>query len=122
LSCRRYLCGLFAVLLALAVQLATRADVPRPNPMAQLAGVEILCHGASDAGGAPAKVPVHPGDCLACPFCVAGSPTIPVIPSPPDLALPRVTLAQRPELPPPPRAPPFRLWSPTQPRAPPAVS
>jgi hypothetical protein len=122
LGWRCHLLGLFAVLPALAVQLAIGGGIPRPNPVTRFANVEILCHGAADTGGAPAKIPVHPGDCLACPFCTAAYPHIPLVPPPPDLAPPCIRMAQPANLSSPPRAPSFRPWSPTQPRAPPAVS
>src|SRR5690349_17281751 len=120
LSRRCYLLGLLSALLALMAQLSTGATVPRLDPLAQLVGAETLCHETHDAGGAPAKAPVHPIDCLACSLCCAAQPPIFLLPAPPNLTPPRVVLAERAGLPPPSRAPPFRVWSPAQPRAPPS--
>src|SRR5690242_12153100 len=119
LSRRFHLHGLFAVLLALTMQLVVGAEVPRLDPAVQVADVEALCHGTDDAGGAPAKAPVHPVDCLIHACCIAAHPQLPLVPLPPDLAPPHVRVVQRAELPPRSRAPPARSWSPTQPRAPP---
>jgi hypothetical protein len=117
-----YLLGLFSALLALMAQLSAGATVPHLDPVAQLVGAEALCHETHDSGGAPAKAPAHPIDCLACSLCCAVQPPISLIPAPPNLTPPRVQPAQRAELPPPSRAPPVRVWSPAQPRAPPSVS
>jgi hypothetical protein len=122
LSRRFHLHGLFAVLLALTIQLAAGSGVPRLGPVAQIADVKTLCHITDDAGSAPVRAPAHPIDCLLCPFCIAAHPQILLVPLSPDLMLPRMRVVQRAELPPPSRAPPFRFWSPTQPRAPPFVS
>ncbi|MFL5284463.1 MAG: hypothetical protein ACJ8AW_26595 [Rhodopila sp.] len=119
---RFHLQGLFAVLLALMVQLIVGASVPRLDPFAQITGVETLCHATDDGGSVPARAPTHPVDCLLCPFCIAAHPQILLVLLPPDLMLPRIRVVQRVELPPPSRAPPFRPWSPTQPRAPPFIS
>jgi hypothetical protein len=122
LSRRCYLFGLLSALLALMAQLSAGATVPCLDPVVQLVGAEALCHETHDSGGAPAKAPVHPLNCLACSLCCAAQPPISLLPAPPHLTPPRVVLAERAELPPPSRAPPFRLWSPAQPRAPPSVS
>jgi hypothetical protein len=121
-SHRCHLHGLFAALLALVVQLGLGASVPRLDPLREIADAAILCHGAADTGGTPAKVPSHLIDCLLCSHCIAAQPQIPPVPVPPYLAPPRVQLAWRAELPPPSRAPPSRFWVVTQPRAPPFFS
>src|ERR1700760_3329394 len=114
--------GLFAALMALVMQLAVGASVPRLDPVRQIADVAILCHAADDAGGGPAKVPSHLIDCLLCSHCIAAQPQIPPVPAPPYLVPPRVQQVRRAEMPPPSRAPPLRLWAATQPRAPPFFS
>lgn len=119
---RCHLHGLFAALLALVVQLGAGASVPRPDPLRQIADVAILCHGADDTGGAPARLPSHLFDCLLCSHCIAAQPQIPPVPAPPYLVPPRVWQVRRAELPPPSRAPPPRYRTAIQPRAPPVFS
>src|SRR4051812_18385659 len=85
LSRRCHLHGLFAVLLALMTQLAAGASVPRLDLTGQVADATTLCHGADDAGGAPAKAPAHPIDCLACSLCIAAHPQVPLVPGLPKL-------------------------------------
>ena len=117
LSHRFNLHGLFAVLLALMVQLGVSASVPRLDAIAT-AGV--LCHIEDDTGGTPSNAPSHPADCLICPLCVAlhASPVALVamvnMPVPPDVGDVLKT-----ELPPPSTAPPGQHRPANQPRAPP---
>ena len=112
--------GLFAVLLALMVQLGVGASVPRIDPVT---GVAALCHAEHDGDGRPSKAPLHPADCLACPFCAALNAAafvlVPVIdrPSPPALVV-----VDKTALPPPATAPPIADRAPGQPRAPPILS
>jgi hypothetical protein len=116
------LSGQLAALLALMVQLAVGATVPRLDPV-MLADAPI-CH--SDAGGSsggPATPPGHSPDCLLCPLCVAiHAPAIAEAPPGVVLPNPSMVVVSRSELPPPSRAPPAFRRPPNQPRAPPGFS
>jgi hypothetical protein len=115
--------GLLAVLLALMAQLGVGASVPRVDIFAQIVGAEALCHAADERGGGPSQPPVHPADCLVCPFCVAVRAPSPTLIADVAISASRGTVAVlRPELPPPSTAPPSRRWPPSQPRAPPFYS
>ena len=120
LNRRFHPCGLFAVLLALMVQLGAGASVPRIDPVT---GVAVLCHAEHGGGGRPSKAPLYPGACLACPFCAALNAValvlVPVIGG----VLPRAfVVIARTALPPPATAPPISDRAPGQPRAPPILS
>ncbi|MBS0644697.1 MAG: hypothetical protein U1E70_20760 [Acetobacteraceae bacterium] len=122
LSPRLSLHGLFAVLLALAVQIGAGATVPRTDPLARLANLTTLCdagdHGTSD--GVP--TPHDPLACLLCPACVlVHAATVVLIPEEFVLKAPQIVLA-RPELPPPATAPPSSTARPFRARAPPILS
>lgn len=122
LSPRLSIHGLFAVLLALAVQLGVGATVPRTDSLARLAGMATLCdsgdHGPTD--GVP--TPHDPSACLLCPACVVvHTATVVLLPATISLKVPRIVLA-RPELPPPATAPPSLAARPFQSRAPPVLS
>jgi hypothetical protein len=115
--------GLIAVLFAMMSQLALGASVPRVDPIAALAGLAAICHVNDDAGGAPAKQPIHPADCLVCPLCVvAHMPSAILVSGESDPEPSNVAMVLRHELPPPSTAPPTRSRSPGQPRAPPILS
>jgi len=122
--------GLFAVLLALMVQLGAGASVPAVNP---LAGAAVLCHSddaytddtyTGDTGRSPSHTPGHmPADCPMCPLCSAphvSSATL--IPVAPPLSPPARGIVAKVELPPSPTGPPASHWPPGQPRAPPIFS
>ncbi len=109
------------MLLALAVQLGLGSSVPRLDPLAQLAGMVVLCHPAEP--GRPAHAPAHLPDCLTCPLCAAvHAPPPTLIAGTIVLPPPQVPATAHAVLPPPSRAPPLRLRSRSQPRAPPFVS
>jgi hypothetical protein len=111
--------GLFATLLALMVQVAMGATVPRPDPAAAVFSAETLCHTETPSDGSHHKPP--PLDCLVCPFCVALHAAAVALPDAPVLRPPG-SRTLRPALPvvavspPPPPA-----WRPVQQRAPPTV-
>jgi len=121
LSRRFHVHGLFALLLALMVQLAVGASVPRLDPMVVITGAAALCHATDDTGGTPNRSPSHPPDCLVCPLCVAlHAQAIPLIADAAVPAPPTIPAERRAELPPPSTAPPAPHRPPSQPRAPPA--
>nr|WP_294517692.1 DUF2946 family protein [uncultured Rhodopila sp.] len=123
LSRRFHPLGLFAVLLALMVQLGVGATVPRPDPFALLTGAGTLCHADDESGTAPSQAPGHPADCLVCPLCVAlHAQAAPLIAGGPSLVAPSLRTERRAELPPPSTAPPATQRPPSQPRAPPITS
>lgn len=111
--------GIFAALLALMVQIAVGATVPRPDPVAAVFSAEVLCHSEGPADGSGHKAP--PLDCMVCPFCIAlhasavALPDAPVLPPPGSrimlLAMPAIVVSPPPPMPRPP----------VQPRAPPAA-
>jgi hypothetical protein len=112
--------GLFAVLLALMVQLGAGIDVPRIDP---LTGLATLCHAAHQTDGAPSRAPSRSADCLLCPLCIAlhAPSALPAL----DAAIPLkriVAVVVKAALPPPSTAPPSEPRRPSQPRAPPTVS
>lgn len=119
LNRRFHLRGLFAVLLALMAQLSVGASVPRIDPVA---GVGALCHAEDDAGGRPSKGPLHPADCLMCPFCIALHASFALVPVTDSPLPPAVVVVLKSELPPPATAPPAPGWRPGRPRAPPIFS
>ncbi|HEX3576509.1 MAG TPA: hypothetical protein VHU42_18070 [Rhodopila sp.] len=113
--------GLLVALLALMAQLGVGASVPRLDPFAQVIGTEILCHPPAGSGGTPA--PMHPFDCLMCPFCVAlHAPAAVLVSDVSVLAPSALVVLLRAELPPPSTAPPSPRRAPSQPRAPPLYS
>ena len=120
-GCRCSLPGLFAVLLALMVQLGLGATVPRTDPGTLVAG--SICHVQDDASGGPSSPPGHPADCLVCPLCISvHAPSLPLLAAAVSLPSPPVVVVARIELPPPSTAPPSAQRSPNQPRAPPTYS
>ncbi|HEX2941866.1 MAG TPA: hypothetical protein VHO91_12530 [Rhodopila sp.] len=121
LTRRPSLSGLFAVLLALAVQLGLGSSMPRPDPLAQIAGLTVLCHPAES--GSPTHAPAHMPDCQTCPLCAAVHMPTPTLGAGPAILPPAgLPVLARAELPPPGRAPPPLHLPPIQPRAPPPVS
>ena len=132
LRVRRTPVGLFAALIALAIQLAIGALVPtlaRPVAGLALAGgadqtaAAPICHSedrsASPGSDTPAPVP----PCLACPLCaLVHEPVLALPVTPPTLAGPVQVAVSRPEQPPPGTAPPAIDWPPNQPRAPPPIA
>jgi hypothetical protein len=120
---RFHLPGLFAVLLALMVQLGIGASVPRFDVVTQLIGAEILCHPPDKSGDTPSPAPLHPLDCLICPLCVAlHAPPMVLVPDVAVVAPSAGVVVLRSELPPPSTAPPSPRRRPSQPRAPPIYS
>lgn len=61
--------GILGALLALMVQVAIGATVPRPDPVAVLYSAETLCHSDVPHDGSDHKP--SPLDCLVCTQCVA---------------------------------------------------
>ena len=123
LNRRMPLLGLLAVLLALMAQLSMGASVPRVDVFAQTVGDQAPCHTADERGPNPSQPPIHPADCLVCPFCIAVHAPAPTLIS--ERAIPAsrgIVAVLRPELPPPSTAPPCHHWPPGQPRAPPIYS
>jgi hypothetical protein len=104
--------------LALSVQLALAALVPRVLIAPAFADGVPLCHPATDPP-APAA-PHHPNTCLVCPLCVSLTAVWALPASDPPIPAPQaVVFIARTALPPPATAPPpIRRLNP-QPRAPP---
>jgi hypothetical protein len=114
--------GPVAALLALMVQIGIGASVQRPDRLAQIIGVETLCHASDDAGGPPGPAPAHPFDCLFCPLCAAlHAPAPTPVSGMPIPAAPAAGIGVRADLPPPSTAPPLPQRPPGQPRAPPVT-
>lgn len=106
--------GMFAVLLALSVQLGMGATVPRIEPAA---GAMALCHTDDASNGVPSR---SAPDCVICPLCVVLQAQFAVLTEDRPVLAPRATLTiLRSEQPPPARAPPTAFRPPVQPRAPP---
>jgi hypothetical protein len=115
---RHPLSGLFAVLLALMVQLGAGASVPRIDPISGA----TLCHAANDTRDVPSPAPSHESDCPICPLCIALHATSAILASVSATPLPPVArVVVKTELPPP-TAPPSPHRPPSQPRAPPIFS
>jgi hypothetical protein len=112
--------GLFAALLALAVQLAFGAAVPQSG--LGKAGFGIICHSSAANGKAPDQ-PLHqPPDCALCPLCAAIAMPALMPGVPPPLPRPRVEIAHAPGKPPPQTGPFFRPIRFAQPRGPPPLA
>jgi hypothetical protein len=118
--------GVLAALLALLVQFAIGATVPQAGARqsgVRLAGIAMapICHADGSSGGIPG--PSHPPACVVCPMCGAVYAPSLALPAPAIVfRVPSQPSSARPELPPPPTAPPSFAWPPNQARAPPTVS
>jgi hypothetical protein len=114
--------GLLFALLALAVQLAFGADVPRAEVVTALDGATTICHADGTSDQAPSP-PHHLPDCLVCPLCVSlAAPGIVLLAAGPLLPLPQVAILRRAGLPPPATAPPVAPPLAAQPRGPPVLA
>jgi hypothetical protein len=113
--------GLFLVLLALVVQLAFGAVVPRPEVALVLDDVGVICH-APAPHGTPQPAHHHMPDCQFCPLCMSLATPGVILPGaagrPPP---PQVAAFHRPGLPPPATAPPVVALLAAQPRGPPIL-
>jgi hypothetical protein len=112
--------GLFFALLALVMQLASGATVPRMEALAALAGAATICHAHETSDEAP-RSPHAPADCLFCPLCVSlSAPALansasPLLPAPPMVVVARAAVL------PPSTAPPTVVVLAAQPRGPPHI-
>jgi hypothetical protein len=114
---RRCPAAMFAMLLALAMQLAAFAVAPEAEA-AEL-GAAPICHAGSEGNSAPARQHHHSRDCALCPLCVAMTIPAPALGAGPALPAPRAAELARPVIPVAGVAPlPPRLIA-AQPRAPP---
>jgi hypothetical protein len=112
--------GVLLTLLALVVQLAFGAVVPRPEVALALSEAEIICHAPVLSDSAPTPSHHHMPDCQFCPLCVSlTTPGIVLPGAAPDPPVPHVALVHRPGLPPPATAPPVAAVLSAQPRGPP---
>jgi hypothetical protein len=117
---RRCPAAIFAMLLALTMQLAAFAAATTPA-MAEL-GLAPICHAGSEGNSTPARQHHRPGDCVLCPACIAMTIPAPALGAGPALPLPRVAALAQPII----RRPAIASLSPrinaAQPRAPPALA
>ena len=112
--------GLFAALLALAIQLAVGATVPDPA-LAEL-GLGAICPTGNPASHQRAPPAHHLPDCAACPFCAALTLPAPTLGAPPWIPAPReAAIAVAPNRPPA-TGPPIAFVAAAQPRGPPALA
>jgi hypothetical protein len=116
--------GLCLVLLALMVQLAFGAVVPRPEIALVLDHSGVICHAPAPADGTTPPAHHHPmPDCQFCPLCMSlATPGIVLPGSAPNPPPPRIVAFRRPGLPPPATAPPVPESLAAQPRGPPVLA
>ncbi len=116
--------GLFLVLLALVVQLAFGAVVPRPDIAMALNETGVICRAASPSDSTtPPAHHHHMPDCQFCPLCVSlATPGIVLPGAAPRPPLPQIVAFRRPGLPPPPTAPPVVALLSAPPRGPPFLT
>jgi hypothetical protein len=115
--------GLFLALLALVVQLAFGAVVPRPEVAEVLDNAGIICHAATPDGTAPPAHHHHTPDCQFCPLCMSlAAPGLVLPGASPHPPPPQVAAFRRPGLAPPATAPPPVAVLAAQPRGPPALA
>jgi hypothetical protein len=118
---RLHLPGLLMVLFALSVQLGVGSRVPQIDPLIQ--ELATLCQASAAPDQSPHQAPAHPMDCLLCPLCMTVHVASAwILPQAVVILVPVIGVAERPELPPPSRAPPPARRYVAQPRAPPAHS
>lgn len=114
--------GLLLALLALTMQLAFGAVVPRAEVMATLDAATTICHTGGTSDQTP-PAPHHQPDCLVCPLCVSlAASGIVLLTASPRLPPPRIVALGRAGLPPPATAPPVAAPLAAQPRGPPALA
>jgi hypothetical protein len=116
--------GLFLTLLALVVQLAFGAVVPRPNVAMALDETGVICHAAAPSDGTTPPAHPHPmPDCQFCPLCVSlATPGIVLPGAAPRPPAPRIAAFHRPGMPPPSTAPPVVALLSAPPRGPPILT
>jgi hypothetical protein len=112
--------GLLLALLALTMQLAFGAAVPRFEVAAALAGATTICHADETSDSAP-PAPHHPADCPICPLCASLSAAAFALSVPAALPVPRVVAVARAAVLPPSTAPPAIVVLAARPRGPPAI-
>lgn len=112
--------GLLFALLALVVQVASGATVPRVAALAAIADATTFCHLHETSGQGPAK-PHNPADCPICPLCVSLTAPAFAIMADPVLPMPRVIVVAPTVILPPATAPPATVVLAKRPRGPPAI-
>jgi len=112
--------GLLLALLALAMQLAFGAVVPRIEIASTLAGATAICHADETSDQAP-PAPHHPADCPICPLCVSLSGPAFALTAHPALPTPRVVMVAPAVVLPPATAPPSTVVLAARPRGPPTI-
>jgi hypothetical protein len=112
--------GLLLALLALTMQLAFGAVVPRFEVASALAGAMAICHADETSDQAP-PAPHHPTDCPICPLCVSLSAAAFALSARAALPAPRVVVVARAAVLPPAIAPPAIVVFAARPRGPPAI-
>lgn len=111
--------GLLLTMLALVVQLAFGAVVPRPEVALALDEARTICHAPASPDGAPTPSRHPMPDCQFCPLCVSLATPGMVLPgAAPQPPLPQVVAFHRPAVPPA-TAPPVAAVLSAQPRGPP---
>jgi hypothetical protein len=115
--------GLFLALLALVVQLAFGAVVPRPEIAYVMDDAGVICHAPAPSDGSLPPAHHHTPDCQFCPLCMSlATPGIVLPGGPAGAPAPRSVAYHRPGLPPPATAPPAQPLRIAQPRGPPVLA
>jgi hypothetical protein len=112
--------GLLLALLALAMQLAFGAVIPRIAIASALAGATAICHADETPDEAP-PTPHNPADCPICPLCVALSGPAFALTTHQALPTPRVVVVAPAVVLPPATAPPSTVELAARPRGPPTI-
>jgi hypothetical protein len=112
--------GLLLALLALAMQLAFGAVVPKIAVASALAGAIAICHADETSDEAP-PTPHNPADCPICPLCMALSGPVLALTTHQALPTPRVVVVAPAVILPPATAPPSTVVLAARPRGPPAI-
>ncbi len=115
--------GVFLALLALVVQLAFGAVVPRPDVVLVLDDAGVICHAGAPSDRTPPAHPHRPPDCQFCPLCMSlATPGIVLPDAGPRPPPSRVAAIERPGLPPPAKAPPAPPLLAARSRGPPVLA
>jgi hypothetical protein len=112
--------GLLLTLLALTMQLAFGAVLPRFEVASARAVVTTICHADETSDPAP-PAPHHPPDCPICPFCASLSAPAFALSVCAAQPAPRVVVVARAVVLPPATARPTKVALAARPRGPPTI-
>jgi hypothetical protein len=112
--------GLLLALLALVVQLAFGAIVPRIESAAALDGATTICHVDGNSHQEP-PARHYPADCTVCPLCTTLNPSAFALPAGLASLPPPVLVVAEAVVLPPPTAPPSIVVLAARPRGPPII-